>query len=126
MWEGLRAQDSSLGDRAGELASGRGSPAGLGYRCSARQGARHLPSPRPPRGGGVGQGPRERRRDPVEVKAPRREGGEVRMTSNGLSGVDFPRDGRMGSFWFLPLQEGKLRQGTVPSPIFTQLHPQLL
>lgn len=73
MWEGLGAQDSNLRDRAGERP---GLPAGLGYRCSARLGARHLPSPRPPRGGGVGQGPRERRRDPMEVKAPRRgEGG---------------------------------------------------
>lgn len=50
----------------------------------------------------------------------------MRITSNRLSGADFPRDGRMGSFWFFPLQEGKLRRGTVPSPIFTQLHPQLL
>lgn len=32
----------------------------------------------------------------------------------------------MGSFWSLWRQEGKLRRGAIPSPIFIQTHPQLL
>lgn len=32
----------------------------------------------------------------------------------------------MGFFWSLLRQEGKLRRGAIPSPIFIQTHPQLL
>lgn len=66
----------------------------------------------------MGQGPRGRRGGPWA--------GEARIPSNRLFGVDFPREGRRGSFWFPLWQQGKLKRRTVPSPTFIQFKQQLL
>lgn len=112
-------QDSSLGDPAG----GRpGSPAGWGRRCSTRGRLGWAPAACSPRGR---HGAAVWDRDPANRAGPwgkyRPRGGEVRMTSNRISGVHFPGE---GSFWFLPRQEGKQARNC-SLPVFIQFHRQL-
>lgn len=49
-----------------------------------------------------------------------------RTFSNHLPGVDFPGEGRIGSFWFPLRQEGKLRRGTVSPVTLKKFNQQLM